>query len=56
MESILITHDILRRDQAHQIENELGLSDHAIADWGMFCGETMLEFLEGSSEKIGGRN
>jgi hypothetical protein len=54
MEIILITYDILRRDSAHQIENELCLSDHTVADWGMFCRKTMLEFLEGSSEKIGG--
>lgn len=55
MEIILITY-ILRRDPAHQIEKELGLSDHTVADWGLFCRETMLEFLEGSFEKIGGPN
>jgi hypothetical protein len=51
---MLLTYDILRRDQARQIENEHNLSDHTVADWGMFCRETMLEFLEGSSVKIGG--
>ena len=57
MEIILITYDILRCDRAHQIENELGLCDHTFTVWGMFCRETMLEFLEGSSEKkIGGPN
>ena len=55
MELILFTY-ILHRDPAHRTENELGLSDHTVADWGMFCRETMLEFLEGSSEKIGGPN
>ena len=40
----------------HQIENELGLSDHNVADWGMFCRETMLELLQGSSKKIGSPN
>jgi hypothetical protein len=50
MELILFTY-ILHRDPAHRTENELGLSDHTVADWGMFCRETMLEFLEGSSEK-----
>jgi competence protein ComGF len=52
----IITYDILRRDHAHQKENEHDLSDHTVADWGMFCRETMLELLEGSSEKIGGPN
>lgn len=57
MEIILITYDILHCDPAHQIENELGFSDHTFAVWGMFCRETMLEFLEGSPEKkIGGLN
>ena len=56
VEIILITYDILRRDSAHQIENEHNLNDHTIADWGMFCRETTLEFLEGSSQKIGGHN
>jgi hypothetical protein len=36
---------ILRRNPAHQIENAPGVSDHTVADWGMFCRETMLEFL-----------
>jgi len=56
LEIISITYDILRRDSAQQIENELDLSYHTVADWGMFCRETMLEFLEGSSQKIGGPN
>jgi len=29
---------------------------HTVADWGMFCRETMVVFLEGSSVKIGGPN
>jgi len=32
LEIISITYDILRRDSAHQIENELDLSDHTGAD------------------------
>jgi hypothetical protein len=53
---MVLTYDILRRDHAHQIENEYSFSEHTVADWGMFCMETMLEYLEGSSEKIGGPN
>ena len=32
------------------------LSVHTVADWGMFCRETMLVFLECSYVKIGGPN
>jgi len=43
----IITYDILRRDPAHQIEEELGLSDHTVADWGMFCTENNARVLRG---------
>jgi hypothetical protein len=56
LEIIVITYDILRRDSAHQIENELNLRDHTVADWGVFYKETMLEFLEDGSKKIDGPN
>jgi len=57
IEIILIMYHILRHNPAHQIENEPGLSDHdTVAGWGMFCRETTLEFLEGSSDEIGGPN
>jgi len=51
-----ITYDILRRDPAHQIEDEHNHGEHTVTDWGMFCREAMLEYLEGSSQKIGGPN
>jgi hypothetical protein len=35
---------------------EYCFSEHTVADWGMFCREKMLVFLEGSSVKIGGPN
>ena len=56
LELIVITYAILRRDSDCQIESEFNLSDRTVADWGMFCSETMLEFLKGSSQKIGGPN
>ena len=31
-------------------------SDHTIADWGMFCRETLLVYLLGCSEKVGSPN
>ena len=53
-EIIVITYDILCCECAHQIGNEYNLSDHTVADWGMFCREAMLDYLAGSSQKIGG--
>ena len=55
-EIMVITYDILCREAANQIENEYNLSDHTVADWGMFCREAMLDYLAGSSQKIGGLN
>jgi len=55
-EILLLTYDIVRREPAHQIKEEYGLSPNTIANWGMFCRETMLIFMEGCSEKIGGPN
>ena len=55
-EILLITHDIVCRENGHQTQKEHCLNQHTIADWGMFCRETMLVFMEGCSEKIGGPN
>jgi len=55
-EIMLITYDIVRREQASWIQSEYCLSSHTVVDWGMFCRETMVVFLEGSSVKIGGPN
>ena len=56
LEILLLTYDIVRREPAHQIRQEHRFSTHTVADWGMFCRETMLVFMEGYSEKIGGPN
>ena len=44
-------YDIVRREPAHQIQNEYCLSSNKVADWVMFCSEPMLVFMEGCSEK-----
>jgi hypothetical protein len=56
MEILLISYDIVCREQAHHIRTEYSLSSHTIADWGMFCREALLVFLEVSSVKVGGPN
>jgi len=53
-EILLITYDIVCRQQAHHIQMEYGFSAHTVPDWGMFCRKTMLVFLAGCSVKIGG--
>jgi len=50
-EILFITYDIVRRERAHQIQQELRFSKQTVADWGMFCKETMLVFMEGCSEE-----
>ena len=53
---MLLTYDIVHHEPAHQIQNEYSFGGHTVTDWGMFCRETMLVFLEGCSVKIGGPN
>ena len=55
-EILLVTYDIMRRETALRIKEEFCLSSSTVADWGTFCRETMLMFMEGYSEKIGGPN
>ena len=50
-EVLYFTYDILRRETANQIQHEHHFSDRTIANWGMFCRETLLVYLWGSSEK-----
>ena len=51
-EVLYLTHDIVRRVPAHLIQREYGFSSKTIADWVMFCRETMLMYMEGCSENI----
>jgi hypothetical protein len=55
-EVLYLAYDILHRKPANYIQYEHHFSDHNIANWEMFCRETMLVYLEGSSQKIGGPN
>ena len=55
-EVLYLTFDILHCEPAHLIEREHHFSSHTIAEWGMFCSETMLVYLEGCCEKLGGPN
>ena len=40
--TLLLTYDIVRREPALHTQSEYCLSAHTVADWGMFCRETML--------------
>jgi hypothetical protein len=46
----------VRRVPARRIEEEHHFSPNTISDWGQFCKETMLVYVQGCSEKIGGPN
>jgi hypothetical protein len=56
LEIMVITYDIVCREQPLKIQQEYRLSAHTVADWGLFYRETMQVFLEVSSVKIGGPN
>jgi len=56
LEILLLTQHIVCREQAQQIQSEYRFGSHTLANWGMFCREVMLVFLERSSVKIGGPN
>jgi len=53
-EVIILTYGIVCREQATQIQSEYRFSWRTLADWGMFCREVMLVYMERSSVKIGG--
>ena len=50
------TYGILRRERADHIQHKLHFSDHTVANWGMFCRQATLHYMEGCSEKLGGPN
>jgi len=56
LEILLLTHHIVCREQAQQIQSEYRFASHTLANWGVFCREVMLVYLERSSVKIGGPN
>jgi transposase-like protein len=56
LEIMLLTYGIVCREPAHLIQSEYRLGPNTLADWGMFCREVMLVYLERSSVKIGGPN
>ena len=56
LETLLITYDIVCREPAHRIQSEYSFGSHTTADWGTFCREVMLVYLERSSVKICGPN
>ena len=55
-EILLIRYDNMCCGAANQIQNEYCLSTPTVADWSMFCTDTMLMILEGCSVKIGAPN
>jgi len=55
-EVLYLVYDILYCEPANLIQREHHFSDHTITDWGMFWRETLMVYLEGSSEKLSSPN
>jgi hypothetical protein len=56
MEVMLLTYDIIRRVPAHTIQQEHQFGSSTITEWAKLCREVMLDYVLGSSQKIGGPN
>ena len=55
-EVMKLTYDIVRRVPANTIQQEYQFSSSTVAHWGQYCKEVMLEYVKGSSQRIGGPN
>jgi hypothetical protein len=53
---LFLMYDIVRPKPASLVKEEHCFSPTMITDWRQFCRETMLVYMEGCSEKIGGFN
>ena len=53
---MFLTYDVVRREPARRIKQEHRFGPNTLAEWGQFCRETMLRYVQGCSEKIGGPN
>jgi hypothetical protein len=56
MEVLLLTYDIVRGVPAHTIQQEHQFGSATITEWAKLSREVMLDYVLGSSQKIGGPN
>jgi hypothetical protein len=54
MEVLFLTYDIVRRVPSQCIQLEYNFSKTTISDWAQLCRKAMLDYVESSSQKIGG--
>ena len=52
-EVLFLKYAIVHREPAQCIQQEHGFGDNTLANWGQFCRQTMLVYMEGCSKKIG---
>jgi hypothetical protein len=55
-EVMFLIYDILRCEPVSRIQREHNFSRTIISDWRQFCRETMVAYVQASSQKIGGPN
>ena len=56
MEVLHLTYAIVHRVPAYSIQQEHQFCSATITDWAKLCRKVMLDYLLGSSQKIGGPN
>jgi hypothetical protein len=55
-EVLFLTYDIVRCVPTKRIKEKHNFSPTKILDWGQFCRETILVYMHGCFQKIGGPN
>jgi hypothetical protein len=56
MEVLLLMYDIIRRFPAHTLQQEHEFGSATITEWAKLCRDVILDYVLGSSQKIGGPN
>ena len=56
MEVLLLTYDNVHIGPAHNIQRDIQIGSSTITKWDKVCRDFMLEYMLGSSQKIGGPN
>lgn len=51
---LILVFELFECTQCRRIENDIGISTHAVADWRRYVTDILIDFIETTKEKIGG--